>query len=126
MPTKLVLLCDRNAKPLGDANMKEIESLLEQAEAAGISCQRLDTKDMDETELKEWRNKAFGVATRFKQRIRQAFGSQSQGMLPYFGKEVPALFVYEEGEAEPVAVYPHRKAKERRSIEGYLRQMLES
>jgi len=126
MPAKLVFLYDRTAKPLGDANMQEIEGLLKQAEAAGISCERLNTKDMDEAELQEWRDKAFGVAVRFKQGIRQPFGSRREGMLPYFGKEVPALFVYEEGEAEPVAVYPHRKAKERRSIEGYLRQLLES
>jgi len=126
MASKLVLLYDNTVKPLSSTNVREIMGLLERAEAAGVSCERLDTKDMDEAELEEWRNKAFGVATRFKQAIRQPFGSRREGMLPYFGKEVPALFVYEEGEADPVAVYPHRKAKERRSIEGYLRQLLES
>jgi len=84
----------------------------------------LDTKDMREEELEHWRDQATSTAVSHHQRIRQAFGSRRQGRLPYLGKQVPALLVYEEGESVPVAVYPHSEKRGEKhtdfSIEGFL------
>ena len=57
--------------------------------------------------------------------IRQVFGSRSRGMGPYFGRELPALMVYQRDKV--IDVYPRtepdsrirtiRRALEKRCIE---------
>lgn len=50
--------------------------------------------------------------------------------MPYFGKQVPALLVYESGERAPLAVYPHSETRgDTRTdftIEGYLYGLVRS
>jgi len=94
-------------------------------EAKGVRCGLLDTKDTPEQELERWRDEATATAVWRRQGIRQTFGSHKQGRLPYFGKQVPALIVYEEGEKIPVAACPHTEERGRTrtdfTIEGFLR-----
>ena len=62
--------------------------------------------------------------------MSQHFGGRRKGGFPHFGKEVPALIVYEEGGAVPTAVYPHTKKKGQEktdySIEGFLEELTAS
>jgi hypothetical protein len=50
--------------------------------------------------------------------------------LPDFGKHVPALLVYEQGERVPVAVYPHSETRgdtrTEFTIERYLHELMRS
>jgi hypothetical protein len=83
---------------------------------------------MPEEELEHWRNEAIRASVRHHQQVRQHFGSRRQGGLPDFGKHVPALLVYEEGESIPVAVYPHSEKRGQKhtdfSIEGFLEEFV--
>jgi len=74
-------------------------------------------KDMPQEELQQWREKAQSVAMYRKQKMSQHFGSRRKGGFPYFGKQGPALIVYEEGSSEPAAVYPHTKKRRRKEID---------
>jgi len=129
MSKRLVLLYDSTVQPW-HADLQAIQANLTRLEAKSVRCELLDTKDMPEQELDRWRNEAMAAAIWRQQRIRQAFGSQKQGRLPYFGKQVPALLVYEEGEKMPVAVYPHSEKRGQAhtdfTIEGFLEELVNS
>jgi hypothetical protein len=67
-----------------------------------------DLNQMPRVELEHWWNEAFAASTWHHQQIRWHFGAPSEGeRLPNFGKEVPVLLVYDEGERVAAAVYPH-------------------
>lgn len=124
MITALLLLYDSTVEPW-NADIQAIKTYLEELQASGVVCKLMDTHDMTEANLKHWREGATTVAVRFKQAIRQVFGSHRQGGLPYLGKQVPALFVYEEDPNRPVAVYPHsKKGVPKVQIAGFLKEVL--
>lgn len=129
MNKRLVLLYDSTIRPW-HADLQAIRANLTKLQAKGVRCELLDTKDLPEQELDRWRDEATAAAIRRHQGIRQAFGSRKQGRLPYFGKQVPALLVYGEGEKIPLAVYPHSEKRGRThtdfTIEGFLEQLVNS
>jgi len=129
MSKRLVFLYDSTIQPW-HADLQAIQANLTKLKAKGVRCEFLDTKDMPEQELDRWRDEAMAAAIWRHQGIRQAFGSRKQGRLPYLGKQVPALLVYEEGEKIPVAVYPHSEKRGRThtdfSIEGFLEELVNS
>lgn len=122
MIAKLVFVYDSSLEPRS-VDLHSIMELLDNAQTAGILCERVDTKDLDDGAFQHWREKAQLVGVLQKQAVRQQFGSHRQSGCPYLGKEVPALFVYEKGKAQPVAVYPHKKQREAYSITGYLQSL---
>lgn len=81
----------------------------------GATCELKDTARMTEEEMAFWRARVIAFAVQRGLRVRQSFGSRSRGMFPFLGKQVPALFVYEDGKEAPVAVYPHRRRRGRSS-----------
>ncbi len=91
----------------------------------GVEYELKDTARMTEEDMTYWRNQVMDFAVRQRLAVRQLFGSRKQGMLPYLGKQVLALLVYEGGKEIPVAVYPHRRTRGRTSrdysITGFLR-----
>jgi len=99
-------------------------SLLDKLQAAGFSCERIDTSNMTDEEIQHIYIEAIQPSVYNKYRIRQIFGSRRHsGWL--FGKHVPALLVYDEGGRYPTDVYPHEKDSEEVTIEGFLIPLLE-
>ena len=125
MTKRLVFLYDSTIEPWS-VDFQAIQRYLTELQAKGVKSELLDTKDMPAEELDHWREEATAAAVWRHQRIRQVFGSQKRGRLPYFGKQVPALLVYEEGESVPVAIYPHSEKRGQKhtdfSIEGFLEE----
>lgn len=129
MSKRLVFLFDSSVQPW-NADLHAIQSTLGGLAAKGVKCELLDTKDMSGQDLDHWRDQATIAAVWRHQAIRQAFGSRKEGGLPYLGKQVPGLLVYEEGEPIPVGVYPHSEKRRERStdftIEGFLQEFIDS
>ena len=129
MGRRLVLLFDSTIQPW-DVDLEAIQSNLDSLAARGVECDLLDTNDMSGQDLDHWRDRATTVAVWRHQRIRQVFGSRKGGGFPYFGKQVPALLVYEEGERIPVGVYPHGEKRRDTltdfTIEGFLQELIDS
>ena len=129
MTKRLVFLFDSTVAPWG-TDLEVIRSALTRLAAQGVECEEMDTNSMTEDELEAWRNRATVTAVFRHQAIRQAFGSRRQGGLPYFGRQVPALLVYERDETAPVAVYPHSETRgDTRTdftIEGHLQDLIRS
>ena len=127
MTKRFVFLYDSMVRPW-HADLQAIQKQLTEIQARGIKCELLDTKDMPEEKLEHWRIEATKVAVKHHQQIRQVFGSKRIGGLPHFGKQEPALLVYEEGESVPVAVYPHGEERGEEytdfSIEGFLEELV--
>lgn len=109
MNERPVLLYDSSIHPW-HADLEVIQAGLVRLRVMGAECRELDTKEMPEQELDSWRAKAVDAAIRGHQGIRQIFGSRQKGGLPYFGRQVPALLVFEEDQVIPTEVYPHRKS----------------
>jgi hypothetical protein len=126
MTKKLVFLYDSTLKPW-HGDIEAIQVRLSKMRVKGVKVEVLDTKDMRDNELGRWHSGALAASMRHHQQVRRIFGSRSQGGLPDFGKRVPALLVYEEGEDIPVAVYPHGEKRGGKhsdfSIEGFLEQL---
>lgn len=129
MIKKVLFFWDSTIKPWS-VDIRTIMDYLARLSKKGFTCESIDTKDMAEEELKRWREKAQSVAMRYKQQMSQHFGSRRMGGFPYFGRQVPALLVYGEGENMPTAVYPHTKKRGQEktyySIEAFLNELTDS
>jgi len=113
---KLVLYVSNKYQPMDDPvnegfKREEILRLLEALEAQGhITCEVVDTDTLPNRVLHEIYTKATIPAVqkgRLGYSIRQVFGSRRKSGT-FFGKQVPALLVYEAGEQYPTDVYPHQ------------------
>ena len=124
MITKLIFLYDSTIEPW-DANVGRIKTQLANLKERGIDYEVIHTATITEDELDNWRDKAYLPSVRWKLRIRQVFGSRSRGGLPYFGKQVPALLVYEEDNERPNAVYPHQKTYEHKRVDVSIEDILD-
>jgi hypothetical protein len=124
---RLVFLFDSTVEPWG-LDVQAVRSALGRLEGKRVACEVVDTHGMADERLDYWREQATVASVWHKQAIRQRFGSRRQGGLPDFGKHVPALLVYEQGERVPVGVYPHSEARGDRhtdfTIEGYLEELM--
>lgn len=128
MIKQVVFLYNSTIKPW-HTDIQIVQRYLTGLQDKGVTCEPIDTKDMSEEELKRWREKAQSVAMRYKQQMSQHFGSRRRGGFPYFGRQVPALLVYED-EKVPTAVYPHTKKRGQEktdySIEAFLKELADS
>ena len=124
---RLVFLFDSTIAPW-ETDVEAIQSALARLEREGVECEVINTHGMADEQLEYWRDQATVASVWRHQAIRQAFGSRRQPGLPYFGKEVPALLVYEPGERVPIAVYPHSETRggvrTGFTIEGYLQDLI--
>ena len=102
-------------QPLDVASNKgfhEVMNLLWLLEKKGISNEVIDVDSLSEDDVQKAYLAAVVPSVFKKFRIRQVFGSRRRsGWL--FGRGVPALLVYEEGEQRPSDVYPHEEGQGR-------------
>jgi len=107
------------------ASEREIRVLLQQLEASGISSEIVDVTAKSDAERIDLYLQATLPTARTKYRVRQVFGSKRHaGSL--FGKEVPALLVYEPGAPYPIDVYPHRSRGRTVTIRAFLESLIKS
>lgn len=89
--------------------LDEALGLISTLQSEDVSVEIVDASKLSREELQEiYLSKACIPAVRNHVRIRRVFGSKRRGGGPFFGREVPALLVYEDGE-HPSGVYPHEK-----------------
>jgi len=120
----LVFLYDSSVVPW-NADIEAIRVQLIELKSRGIEFHPHDLNRVPHVEVEHWKNEAYAASMYHHQQIRGHFGTPSEGeLLPSFGREVPALLVYDEGERVPTAVYPHSEERGRTqkdfSIEAFL------
>lgn len=108
--------------PWCDLNL--IQSQLQKLQAAGIEVAMIDTASMSEQEIYEhYIGEAIYPSVRKQYRIRQLFGTQKKSG-NFFGRQQPALLVYEGDSRHPIDVYPRDESGKRVSIEDILAQKI--
>jgi len=90
----------------------EVTNLLQQLKKKGISSEVIDTDSLSDDALYTAYQNAVVPSVHWKFGIRRVFGTRRRSGC-YFGREVPALLVYEEGESYPGDVYPHEEGQVR-------------
>jgi hypothetical protein len=115
---RFVLLYNSKIPPWRD-DLEAIKGRLAILAERGAECEQKDTAHMTEEDMAYWGYQVMAVAMRRGLAVRQTFGSKRIGMLPYLGKQVPALLAYEAGKNIPVVIYPHRYRRGR-TIRDYL------
>jgi len=105
-------------------DLKQIRSLLSSLKEKGVSVEEVDTAEIPEDELKEFYTSSIVLASirkRFK--ISGIFGTRADAGC-FFGREQPALAVFEEGTREATDVYPHDENGRRITIADFLREKI--
>ena len=103
--------------------LKTIRIQLKKLEEAGIPVTVIDTAFMEDRQIYEHYMEATYPSVRKQYRIRQIFGSQSKSG-QFFGRQQPALLVYQGEDKHPVDVYPHDVNGKRVLIEDFLEQKI--
>lgn len=93
-------------------NFPEVMNLLRLLKPRGISNEIIDTDLLSEEEIHRAYTDAVVPSVFKKFGIRRVFGSRRRSGW-FFGKGVPALLVYEEGQRYPSDVYPHDEGQGR-------------
>ena len=107
-------------------DLDAIFSFLNKLKETGVSVELLDTAKMEEKELHAlYISEATLPSVRKQYRIGHIFGTQKKAGV-FFGREQPALLVYQNGSEEPVDIFPHETKGRRVSIEEFLSQGLAS
>jgi hypothetical protein len=107
-----VFLYDSSVVPWS-TDIEAIRAQLIELKSRGIEFHPHDLNRVAHVEVEHWKNEAYATSMYHHQKIRGHFGTASEGeLLPEFGREVPALLVYDEGERVPTAVYPHSEERE--------------
>lgn len=82
---------------------------LPRLEAKDIPVEIVDSNKLSREELRQAYFDACQPAVFKHIGVRLVFGSRRRGGGPFFGKEIPALLVYEEAAKYPSDVYPHQE-----------------
>jgi hypothetical protein len=114
-----------DARASKDFQLEEIRAMLEQLATRGVRFEIVETSTLPDEALIKTYLEAVTPAVWRKYRVRQVFGSQRHpGRL--FGKEVPALVVYEGENHVPTDVYPHEEGGRIVTIREFLESMLQT
>lgn len=107
-------------------DLNEILTLLKSLRSKGIEYETVESSALPEVELSEAYVNAAVPSVYKKYRIRKIFGSRRRsGWL--FGKGVPGLLVYEEGDKYPSDVFPHEELNGNIvTVKDYLENLLPS
>jgi len=104
-------------------DLRAIKAVLQRLEELGVSWEIVDVLTWSTQELTNLYLEAILPTARRKYQVRQVFGSKRRaGFL--FGREVPALLVYESEGQYPVDVYPHRAGGRTVTIRAFLEDLL--
>lgn len=105
---KLRLYYNSEKRPYDKYDLPGIFSQIGELEKLGLPCERIDTTKMPNDDIIDAYGQAILPSVYRKYRIRQVFGSRrNSGWL--FGKQVPALLVFEKDGKYPTDVYPHEE-----------------
>lgn len=88
-----------------------------------ISCQKIDTADLSDGAVYQAYAAAWAPAISKKFGIRRVFGTRRRSGC-YFGREVPALLVYEDDGEEPSDVYPREELGRTVTIAEFLKDLV--
>lgn len=103
-------------------DLREFRTILERLEKVGVSSEIVDTMTTSDEERANLYFEAILPTALKKYQVRQVFGSKRHaGYL--FGREVPALLVYEPETSYPVDVYPHRSRGRTETIRAFLESL---
>ena len=125
---KLKLYYSTVQQPLDDrANraFSEAMDLLADAQKQGIRCEKIDTAELPPEKVYEAYADAWAPAVFKKFAIRRVFGTRRRSGC-YFGREVPALLVYDDDREQPTDVYPHEELGRTVTIGEFLGDLLAS
>lgn len=103
------------------AQLNEIRSILEELAARGVQLEMVETSTLSNEALMRAYLEAVMPSVWRKYRVRQVFGSKRHPGR-FFGKEVPALVIYENG--HPRDIYPHEENGQVISIKAFLESFL--
>ncbi|MFC2036110.1 hypothetical protein ACFLUJ_08355 [Chloroflexota bacterium] len=93
-------------------DFKDVENLLRSLNRKSIIVEHINMDSLSETDILKAYSEAVIPSVFKKFGIRRIFGSRRRsGCL--FGREVPALLVYQEGRDHPIDVYPHDEGQGR-------------
>lgn len=112
-----------DVQPNQGFDLGKIRVLLVQLERLGVSWESLDTSKMSQEELSNLYFEAVAPAVNRKYHVRQVFGSKRQSAI-FFGREVPALLVYEPARKYASDIYPHRAGDSTVTIRRFLEDLL--
>ena len=101
----------------------EAIDILADVQKQGIRCEKIDTAELPHEKVYEAYADAWAPAVSKKFAIRRVFGTRRRSGC-FFGREVPALLVYEDGSRHPVDVYPQEKLGRTITIRDYLTDLL--
>ena len=102
----------------------EVMNLLKQLQKKGITSNIIDTASLPDSEIHRVYQDAVVPSVHQKFGIRRVFGSRRRSGC-FFGKEIPAILAYEEGEQYPHHVYPHEEGQGQvRTIYEYLQDVM--
>lgn len=105
---ELVYIYHSDTKPANILVNRDIEKVLEllgELHKRGVSCRIIDASGLDENSVRSLYFDAVGASFMSKCEIREIFMSENEDGY-FFGREIPALLIYEGGVA--IDVYPHK------------------
>jgi len=106
-----------------NAGLNEAMERLHRLRDRGIACEKIDTALLpDETIYKAYVD-AWTPSIAKKFGIRRVFGTRRRSGC-YFGREVPALLVYEDDSESPIDIYPREELGRTVTIEEFLTDLL--
>ena len=94
-----------------------------QLQDEGVPCKLADTSRASKEEVHKAYAKAWPDSVSKKYGIRRVFGTRRRSGC-FFGREVPALLVFENNRERPVDVYPHEELGRTVTIRDYLQDLI--
>lgn len=126
----LTLIHHSKVPPLASAenegfDLGKVQATLRRLEALGVPGDVVDARTMSGEELENLYLEATVPTARRKYQVRQVFGSKRRAGF-FFGREVPALLVYESDKRSPVDVVPHRRGTRTVTIRTFLDDLVKT
>lgn len=106
-------------------DLREMHAIRQRLEEIGVPWKTLDARTISTGELENLYLEATVPTARRKYQIRQVFGSKRRAGC-FFGREVPALLVYEPGKPYPLDVLPHRRGTRTVTIRAFLDDLVKT
>lgn len=121
---RLAFYYSTTTRPFDKYDIPKILSALDRLQKKDIPSTKIDVSKMSEEQIGHTYIEATIPSVYRKYKIRQVFGSRkNSGWL--FGKQVPALLVYDDESKYPSDVYPHDMHDREVTIEEFLDSLLE-
>ena len=123
---KLKLYYSTKQQPLDyppNNGFSEAMDILASLQSQGIIYEKIDTTELPDDKVYEAYADAWHPSVSKKFGIRRVFGTRRRSGC-FFGREVPALLVYEDSDSRPCDVYPQERLGQTITIKEYLTGLL--